>query len=98
MPDLRVAQAGPVLPKPGLLRYPALSTACHSKTPAEVLSLSEATTVPAGSFAGCLQTLEYTPIDPGVFEQKFYASGVGLVLEVNVETNERIELIEFTIP
>lgn len=34
MPDLRVAQAGPVLPKPGLLRYPALSTACHSKTPA----------------------------------------------------------------
>ena len=64
----------------------------------EVLSLSEAVTVPAGSFTGCLQTKDYTPIEPEVFEHKFYAPGVGLVLEVNPETGEQLELIEFALP
>jgi hypothetical protein len=64
----------------------------------EVLSLSEAVTVSAGSFSGCLQTKDYTPIEPDAFEHKFYAPGVGLVLEVNPETGEQLELIEFVLP
>jgi hypothetical protein len=64
----------------------------------EVLSLSEAVTVSAGSFTGCLQTKDYTPIEPDVFEHKFYAPGIGLVLEVNPETGEQLELVEFSLP
>lgn len=64
----------------------------------EVLSLSEAVAVPAGSFTDCLQTKDYSPLEPDVVEHKFFAPGVGLVLEVNPETGEQIELIEFALP
>lgn len=59
---------------------------------ARVASLGETVTVHYGTFEDCLVTLEWTPLEPGVFERKFYAPGVGLVLEVNVETGERLEL------
>lgn len=40
-------------------------------------------------------TREWTPLDPGVAENKYYAQGVGFVLEVVVEGGSgRIELIE----
>jgi hypothetical protein len=64
----------------------------------EVLSLSEAVSVRAGSFTDCLQTKDDTPVEPDVFEHKFFAPGVGLVLEVNPDTGEQIELIEFVLP
>lgn len=65
---------------------------------AEVVSLSESVTVPYGSFEGCLQTREFTPLEPGVSEYKYYAPGVGLVLEVHVKSGSRMELIEVTTP
>jgi hypothetical protein len=49
---------------------------------AKVLRLSETADVPYGTFDGCLQTAEWTPLAPGAREFKFYAPGVGLVLEV----------------
>jgi hypothetical protein len=64
----------------------------------EVLSLSEVVTVPVGTFTDCLQTRDSTPIEPDVFEHKFYAPGVGLLLEVNPETGEQLELVEFWLP
>ena len=48
---------------------------------AKVQSLSASATVPYGSFSGCLQTLEWSRLDPGSLEQKIYAPGVGLVME-----------------
>lgn len=64
---------------------------------AEVLSLDASATVEYGSFDNCLQTKEWTALEPGVEEHKYYASGVGLLLEVAVtEGNERIELVEIT--
>ena len=33
----------------------------------------------------CLVTLEYSPIEPGVFAQKYYAPGVGQLKAVAVE-------------
>jgi len=44
----------------------------------------------------CLQTLDYTPLEPEVVEQKFYAPGIGLIVELNPDTLERLELVEFT--
>ncbi len=60
-----------------------------------VLSLKQPVTVPYGSFKDCLQTEDYSPLSPGALEHKFYAQGVGLVLELDPESGERTELIEF---
>jgi len=46
---------------------------------AEVVSLTERLTTPAGTFEKCLKTRETTPLEPGDTEYKLYAPGVGLV-------------------
>jgi hypothetical protein len=64
---------------------------------AEVLSLDEQRTVPFGDFDGLLQTEETTPLEPEVVEHKYYARGVGTVLEETVAGEaERVELVEFS--
>ena len=61
---------------------------------AKVLSLDESATVPYGSFDHLLMTRDWNPLEPGVIEQKYYAPGIGNVLEVGVKgTSERVELI-----
>ena len=60
---------------------------------AKVLSLSETVTVARGTFGGCLETTEWTPIEPGNRSHKFYAPGVGTVLEISSrQGGERVEL------
>jgi hypothetical protein len=63
---------------------------------AEVLSLTEAVTVPAGSYSNCLETKETESLDPGALEHKFYAAGVGNILTVDLVTGERLELLQVT--
>ena len=60
---------------------------------AEVLALNQKVTVRAGTYAGCLKTEDFTPMDPGASELKFYAPGVGSVLIINPDTGKRTELI-----
>jgi hypothetical protein len=59
----------------------------------EVVGLSESHAVPHGSFTGCLRTEDFTPLEPDVLEQKAYAPGVGLILEIDEDDN-RIELVD----
>ena len=62
---------------------------------AKVTSLSETAGVEAGTFADCLATTEWTPIEPGNRARKFYAPGVGMVLELSSrQGGERVELIK----
>jgi hypothetical protein len=49
---------------------------------AKALSLKSNIDVPFGSFDHCLQTLEWSLLEPGVREHKFYCPGVGFVAEV----------------
>jgi len=64
---------------------------------AKVVTLSESATVPYGSFDNLLMTEEWTPLEPGIVEQKYYAAGVGLVLEVLVQGGSgRVELVAVT--
>jgi hypothetical protein len=64
---------------------------------AKVVSLTESAAVPFGSFDNLLKTEEWTPLEPGIVEQKYYASGVGLVLEVMVQGGSgRVELVAIT--
>jgi len=62
---------------------------------AEVLSLTESASVIYGSFDSLLMTREWALLEPGIVEHKYYAPGVGLILEVMVEGgSERVELVE----
>jgi hypothetical protein len=65
---------------------------------AEVISVTGTESVPAAACSeSCLVTRDFTPLDPGVEEMKYYAPGVGLILEVDDEGN-RTELVDFTTP
>ena len=61
----------------------------------KVLGLDEHVEVPYGTFDGCLQTEDTTPLEPDVLENKYYCKGVGPVLAVDVEGGGREELITF---
>ncbi len=66
---------------------------------ARIVDLNGSETVPAADCSGdCLVTEEFTPVEPGFLENKYYASGIGFILEVNPETGERLELIEIISP
>ena len=65
---------------------------------AEVISTTGSATVPAAACTNdCIVTRDFTPIEPGINENKFYKPGVGLILEVN-DQGERVELVEMTTP
>ena len=62
---------------------------------AKALKLDGSVTVPYGSFDHVLVTREWTPLEPNVAEHKYYAAGVGNVLEVAVKgPQERLELVD----
>jgi hypothetical protein len=66
---------------------------------AAVEKLNARVTVPFSSFTKVLRTRDWTPLEPGVLERKFYAMGVGLILEVDAGrggSRDRIELISVT--
>ncbi len=72
--------------------------ACEAEDYAEVMSESEAVSVPFADYTDCIQTREYTPLEPDVNEYKYYCAGVGLVLEEDVKTGDRVELTDMTLP
>jgi hypothetical protein len=52
--------------------------------------------VPWGTSHAALLTKEWTPLEPGVIDHKFYVRGVGTVLEQTVRGgSERNELVSF---
>jgi hypothetical protein len=61
---------------------------------ATVLRTNVTVTVPAGTFRGCLKTLDFTPLEPGIWEFKWYCPGVGLVKERGEDfVNELVEVV-----
>jgi hypothetical protein len=63
---------------------------------ADLLSANESVTIPFGSFDNVVKTKDYTPLEPDLLEHKYYAQGIGLIKEVNVNTGEEVFLIEFS--
>ncbi len=63
----------------------------------EILSITADEAAPGGVCASnCLMTLDFTPLEPGVEENKYYVPGIGLIVEVDPDTGERVELELFT--
>ena len=59
----------------------------------KVVGLSEQVVVPYGTFEGCLKTAEWSLLESGPRDFKFYAPGIGLVLEIGGRgRRERVEL------
>ncbi len=55
----------------------------------EVLSI----TASASCTGDCMLTRDGAPLEPDVEEQKYSSRGIGLILEVNPETGERLEFV-----
>ena len=49
-----------------------------------VVDLNVTVTVPYGTFRHCIKTEDFTPLEPGALENKFYCRGVGVVRERDV--------------
>jgi len=59
---------------------------------AEVIALNVAVTLSDGTMHNCLKTLEWNPLEEDSEEYKYYAPGLGLVKEEDVEGEEAVEL------
>jgi len=56
---------------------------------AEVINTNSTVSVPYGTFANCVKSKEFTILEPGVIEYKYYAAGIGLLkTEMTVGGNE----------
>jgi hypothetical protein len=63
---------------------------------AKVVEVDADVEVLYGEFGNCLHTEDWSGLEPGHREQKFYAPGIGLVLEVPKDVDQRSELISKT--
>ena len=63
---------------------------------ARVLSRAGAVDVPYGSLRGLLKTKDFSRLEPGGDEVKYYAKGVGVVLENALHEKDRNELVRMT--
>jgi hypothetical protein len=62
---------------------------------AKVVRLDESQQLSIGSLTGLVVIQEWTPLSPDVVEEKYYAAGLGNVLEVmTVGGGERVELVD----
>jgi hypothetical protein len=61
-----------------------------------VLDLNAAVSVPFVSTRHALRTAEWTPLEPGVLDNKYYVRGIGTVREIAVKGPvERLQLVSF---
>jgi len=68
----------------------------HAEDGAQVLSRGEQVEVPYGHFRHVLMTKNFNPLEPNVLEYKFYARGIGPVLEIGVSGDrDMAELVRY---
>jgi hypothetical protein len=62
----------------------------------QVVAIGVTAAVPFKAFKGAMLTKEWTPLEPRVIDHKYYARGIGTVLEQTVKGgDERNELVHF---
>ena len=85
----------PAAPEPGLT-YRQEYYGGEAEDNGEIVSVDEQAEVPAGHYSPVVMTRDTTPVEPKVLEFKFYAEGVGPVLELTASGgSDRAELVSF---
>jgi hypothetical protein len=95
------AQPGIIMPVDPVvgLTYRQEFLAGEAEDLAKAVELNATADTPAGSYDDVLVTEDWTPLEPDVVERKFYAPGVGLVMEREVRGGGGItRLVEFMTP
>jgi hypothetical protein len=88
----------PAAPQVGMT-YRQEFYAGQAEDQAQILSLDEQAGVPFGHFSGVLMTKETNPLEPRHTEYKFYARGVGPVLELTASGGtDRVVLVRVDNP
>ena len=83
-------------PRPGA-PYRQEYKAGEAEDMGQVVSLRERVTTPAGTYKDCLKTKDWSAIESGGVEHKYYSREVGnVVLETEYGDKKRVELIEIT--
>lgn len=59
----------------------------------KVVALGSTIEVPAGTYTVCVKTEDWPGLEPAALEHKYYAPGVGLVLETAPDGGGRVELV-----
>jgi hypothetical protein len=88
------AKAGMMMPdkvEVGLKYYQEIAPGV-AEDRAEIVSINETLDAPDGTFKNVLKTEETNPLKPGEKELKFYAPGIGLILD------EALKLVKYTPP
>ena len=62
----------------------------HAEDQAWILSLGNSVSVPYGHLHDALRTMEWSPLEPNVVDQKYYAPGLGIVLEITVAGGDEV--------
>lgn len=69
----------------------------HAEDQFQVIDLASAIKVPYGSFSDALLTKEWTTLEPGVIDHKYYVKGIGEVAELTAKGPvERALLVSYT--
>jgi hypothetical protein len=69
----------------------------HAEDRFQVVSRNARVAVPYGTFAHALRTEEWTPLEPGVLDAKYYVRGIGQVAERTLRGgSERAVLVDVT--
>ena len=101
-------QAGVDGAKPGIVmfRHPRVGVTYwqefyrgHAEDQGTTLDLSTVVSVEAGRFRRVRMTEDTTPLEPATTEFKFYAPGIGSVLEIDASPEQgRVELVRMSRP
>jgi hypothetical protein len=95
------AQPGIIMPAEPIvgLTYRQELLAGEAEDMAKAVKLGASADTPVGSYTDVLVTEDWTPLEPGVVERKFYAPGVGLVMERGISGGQSLSrLTEFSPP
>ncbi len=69
-----------------------------SEDTATIVESGATVEVPAGEFRDIWISIDESPLEPDDIEEKYYAPGVGMVLELDLVTGDRMELVEVRRP
>ena len=58
-----------------------------------VLGMNETVSVPFGTFSNLLKTKDFSPLEPDIVENKYYAQHVGQVKAINVKGESEVETL-----